>query len=799
MKIFIKNNTLFFYLLFILNVVILTSFLLLNFVCNASAKSKNNISFVKKYQSVTLNNQLKYKIKNLKQTDTVSFFVSDSSLALINKKSGLLTPKKAGRITVTAKVYNKKKILLKTLHNTIMIKKKPCIPNAFFKIKKNINSWDFTFTLSCSRILLKSEISSDILTISPIGKNIPKLTASFSKLSSDGKKITYVLSPSSQKKLCPGDSSMNGTYLLKSSSFSQKLTLTYKERLTQNTISGFVLKEDGNPIKNALLTLKKQGNLKQICYSDSNGHYSFQNISSSDSLIVSKDGFQTKEIKTPTLSKKGTTCENIILRSSDNISAAINFFVTDKKNIPISDASIYLLSGASTNAIETINNNTSAGFIKDDTILYFGKTDINGNLLISSFDKMKDAPCSYFDIDNDSKISYSSKSRLLSTNTIKLSNSILNTTDSYTIIVQNFLPDNITNSYQTQLFTFSFSDLSTEYAEIHICLSKNISIILDNIIIYSANSLFDCNAISISLYHPKQKNSFYQLTLSNETFTQDDNKIIVSASLPISIPDGTYYISVKALSKTDSLLYVSSVLPVTITDSKMFSENILLEQPRFARALTYFKETEKQLNNVSFSLYQKCGIFYFHIKNIKSNSFQKNNNGYYTTSLLLSGLHEKCEYILLPASDSFQTKNSLPFSITNENSYLSEGDAWYSSSPAIKLECISISKNNAASVYFPNNNSHYINEPLCHSISQDFIRSSSNYPNCVIAYYKTNGTLLSLSLTLSPINDNTTFSFDNSAIITDIYINKKILITSQDFLFKIIINYLKIFRSKPHR
>lgn len=762
-----------------LNAIILSLLLLSNATCNVSAKAKNNISFFKKYQTVTLHNPLKYEIKNLQKTDSVFFSTSNSSLASINKKSGLLTPKKTGTVTVTAKIYNKKNVLLKTLHDTITIKKKHCIPNAFFKTKKNINSWNFTFTLSCSRILLKSEISSDILNISPKGKTSPKLTASFSKLSSDGKTITYKLSPSSQKKLCPGDSSMNGTYILKSSSFSQKLTVTYKERLTNNTISGFVLKEDGSPIKNALLSLKKQGIAKQNCYSDSNGHYSFQNVVSSDTLIVSKDGFQTKKVDNPTVSREGITCENIILRSSDCSSAAIKFLVTDKKNVSIPDADIYLLSGTSANTIDTVNNKTSAGFIKEDVILYSGKTDNNGTILLTSFDKNKNAPCSCIDIDNDSKLSYSANTKLFSTNTVKLSNSILNTADYYTIIVQSFFPDNITASYQTQLFTFSFSDLLTEHAEIHILLSKNTTITLDNIIFYSADSLSDCHTLSISLYHPQQNKSFYQAALSNENFKRENNEIILTASLPLSIPDGTYYISVKALSKSDILLAASSILPITITDSKILSENILLEQPRFARLLAYLNESDNLLDNVSFNLYQKCDNFYFYIKSIAGKSFQKNNADFYTASLLLSGLHEKCQYLLLPAGNSFQVRNSTPFSVTSENSYLSENSAWYSS-PIIKLECLLSSENNISSFYFSNNTSPFINAPHCHTISQKFIRSSNNYPNCVFAYYKKNGTLLSLSLTLSPINQNKVFSFSNSNTITDIYINKKILITNQD-------------------
>lgn len=85
---------------------------------------------------------------------------------------------------------------------------------------------------------------------------------------------------------------MDGAYTLESLRFSKKLSLNYRERLTQNTLSGFVLSTNGNSVKNALVTLKKGTATLKKCYTDENGHYQLKNASKANRLIVEKTGFQ---------------------------------------------------------------------------------------------------------------------------------------------------------------------------------------------------------------------------------------------------------------------------------------------------------------------------------------------------------------------------------------------------------------------------------------------------------------------------------------------------------------------------
>ena len=224
---------------------------------SAVSSSAASPAFVKKYPTITVGKSVQYQIKHLNKNHFVTFSVSDSSIASIHQKTGKLLAKKAGKLTVKAVIRNKKHRKIYQLKDTILIKKKKTyLPNASFQIKKTINPWNFTVTLSCNRILLENEIKDSSLTVFPKGKSTPKLKAGFLELSPNGKEITYLFNNDSQKKLCPGDFSMDGNYTLQSSHFRKKLSLTYEERLPKNTLSGFVFKQDGNPVKNAILSLK---------------------------------------------------------------------------------------------------------------------------------------------------------------------------------------------------------------------------------------------------------------------------------------------------------------------------------------------------------------------------------------------------------------------------------------------------------------------------------------------------------------------------------------------------------------
>jgi len=741
-----------------------------------TSKAASSPCFTVKYHTLAVNQKIQYKIRHMKKDYSVSYTVSNPLLAHITKKTGILTTKKAGKISVKAAIYNKNHQKVKSLNNTItIVNKKNILPNAVFKVKKDINPWNFTISLSCSRILLKKEIQSDTLTILPKGKKAPVLNASFSKLSKDGKEVTYTFNPSSQVKLCPGNFSMDGNYILESTCFSKKLTLTYEERLPQNTLSGFVCHTNGNPVKNALISLKKGTITTKKCYTDKNGYYKLRNVFDGDSLTAEKDGFQKTVLQNPTISQKGTTCENIVLRSLSESSVKLQFLVTDTDNNPLPDASIQIFKDNG-----TINNNSrpTDSFDKKD-LLYSDKTDNSGTLLLSNSTDFSAISCSNLLIQEKAVLSYAASSSLSSEDIKILPSSVLNTVDNYIIYINKFSIENPSFAYTTQKIQFSFCNLITNQAFLHVKLKKCNNTQIKSLTLNYENSLSHCHAVSLSFYYPNKQSSFCQYTIDNRFFQIVNNKIEVTSYLPIALPDNTYFLSVDTLTEDGMILAKSPVIPVTIQNACLSLQTIFLYRPRYARALVFGDFTEQFPYKASFHLFQKYNENYFQIGSYSTTPFTKNANNFITANLLLSNLLPGQSYFLLSSDEDISTKESLFFSTTFENTFLSKENANYSNTPLLQIHFIPGNGNSdfPEDFYSGKINIRYHNS---HNISEDFIRSSQNYPNSVTAVYLKNGKLLTTTLTTPP-TDNKKVILAAASNIIDIYTNKEILITNQDF------------------
>lgn len=787
------------YLVFLFFLLFLIfAFLSSNRLSNKAMAAKS-IQFTKTYQSLAIHTKVQYRIKNMKKTDFVRFTINNHTLASIHPKTGWITPKKQGLLTIKAFVYNKKRKKLKTLITTVrIIKNKTYLPNATFQVKDSINPWNFTLTLSCSRILLKKEIEKDTLILYPKGTTSPKLTASFTSLSTNGKEATYTLSSTSQKRLCPGDSSMNGNYILKSSCFSEKLVLNYQERLTNYTLSGFVSKTNGNPIKNALVSLKKGNLTKETCYTDQNGHYSLSVNSSPDLMTVEKSGFQKKKISFPALSKIGTTCENITLRSTSENHVAICFLITDLENNPLPNANIAIFPAKNSMTItdkeskeyilnkDILNNSISnKDSYNSKELLYSGKTDSSGTLLLSNSSIATPSPCSNLTLKQKASITYSASSDLSSTNAQLLSSSILNQNDNYYIYVSKFALDAPCSGYHPQKLFFSFSPLLTNHAFIHIQLSACQKTQINHLTLkFPKNTFSSCQTLSLQFFHPDKKESFYQYTIRKEQLSIQPDKISFSRQLPLTLPDGKYFLSIHAISGEEVILAKSPIIPVSIEKATIPSGIVALQLPHYARFLAYGSFSSPDQSTASFSLYQKCESHYFYIDTFTTTFFQSNNTEYNTANLLpelLSGQN----YLLQPCSDIITSNDSISFLATEDNIYLIKEHAEFSSTPLGKIHCITSNgsanlKSQAESVTDKITYSYL----TFHNLSEDFIRSSLTYPNCVIAMYQTDGTFITATQTSPPVSGSTSYSPDYKAylpkIITDIYINKEILITNQD-------------------
>lgn len=772
------KNFAFFLIITILLSILLSLFCPFISYANTS-KAASSPCFAVKYHTLSVNQKVRYQIKYLKKEYSVSYTVSNPSLAHISKETGILTPKKAGNIIVKAVIFKKNHKKIKTLTNKITItNRKNILPNAVFKIKKSINPYNFTISLSCSRILLRKEIQSDILTILPKGKKAPVLNAVFSNLSKDGKEVTYTLSPSSQKKLCPGNFSMDGNYTLKSTCFSNKLALTYEERLPQNTLSGFVFRMDGNPVKNALISLKKGTVTMKKCYTNQYGHYKLRSVFDGDSLTVEKDGYQKTVLQNPTISEKGTTCENIILRSLSESSVNLKFLVTDTDNNPLPDASIQIFENKK---IQQNANSESTDSFEKNNLLYSDKTDASGTLLLSNRTTSSASSCSNLTIQEKTVLSYAASLNLSSANTEILPSSVLNTMDNYTIYVNKFEAENSSSAYATQKIQFSFYNLITNQAFLHIKLKKCDNTQIKNLTLNYDNPLSHCHAISLHFYHSGNPSSFYQHTIDNRFFQIENNKITITSYLPITLPDNTYFLSVNALTEDGMILAKSPVLPVSIQNSCLSSGTISLYHSRYARALVYGDFTEYFPYKVSFHLYQKCGENYFYMDTYSTTPFTKNASDFITANLLLSNLLPNQNYFLLPASEEISTKELLSFPTALHNTFLSKENANYSNTPLLQIHCITTKHANSDCLENLSSDKIKIKYHTFHNISENFIRSSRNYPNSVIAVYLKNGKLLSTTLTIPPADNKKVIQSSTSNII-DIYTNKEILITNQSKL-----------------
>lgn len=771
----------------------------------ATTKSHKTFSFAKTYSKLNVGKKVHYKVKNLKKGQYALYSVSNRKIASIHKKSGWLSTKKKGKIKVKASIYNKKKVKIKTLTDWVIIRKRNSyLPHVTFKIKEQINPWNFTFTLSSSRILLKKEVAKSTLTLLPKGKKKPKITAAFTKISGNGKDITFTIRPSCQHTLCPGDSSKNGTYTIQSSLFPKKLAILYTERLTKNTLSGFVFQSNGNPIHNAYINLKTSSNSFH-CYTDSNGYYQIANITKPVSLTITKAGYQKKTISAPNVSSKGTMCENIILKSAKDTSASLDFLVTDYNNNPIPDAVIEIFSSAKQISKKSMNqSNSSIDTFADSDSLFYGTTNSSGKLSLTNHtNSIKNTPCTNILLNQQMQISYNTSYTPNQSNQKILSSKTFNINDSYIIYISKNLTNNHSvESFYTNKLYFAFTELDTSQALIHVQLEKCPTFHANNLSIKwdSGSDMSLCASLHLSLYHADSHEPLYEATIEKENFKIYQNTIkLQPSSFSFSLPDDIYYIQLCARSKDNKLIGLSSIEPLQIKDKTIFPHEINLQQSYYSRVLAYSQNLSDSLNSsntektspltASFHLYQIWDNHYFLIDTVTSTPFIKYSYDLQLSNLIVSSLLKNHNYLLLPSSDSMTANTYTLLKVKEENIYTNENGAIMSLTPFTQISCEPISNFNIknlipADFIIKNPSISYLYE---HKLTQNLIRSCQTYPNAIIAFYQNDGTLLTTSLTTKAASKMAACAFTLSSkksSIIDIYINKEILITSQDSYHK---------------
>lgn len=750
-----------YYILILLGLLILSAFL--PFKTSNAQSSKIQLS--KTYHKIYISQNKTYQIRNLKKGYTVSYKSSDANVASISQKKGVLHAKRIGKVTITISVYNKKKKKVKTLQDTvkIMCQKKP-LPNAVFQIKKEINPWNFTITLSCNRILLKKEIKNSFLTIKKADKKGQSYKASFTSLSPNGRKITYTLSSSAQKKLCPSNHSKDGVYYISSHFFTKKLKTTYKERISSKTIAGFTMQSNGKPIANSKLILTCKGKV-YTTKSDKNGYYKFKSVKNPLVLSAQKKGFISQSIPFATLLVKGSICENFILRSSSNLNQnsnhSLEFHLYDSNHLPAKDVSVYITK------------------YRDSNILFSGKTDNFGNLLFCNDQNIQKGPCSVINYDQNLQLNLRNSYTPDTSHKYMVSSKHLNSTDNYTIHIKKS-PLNASNTfYESMQFSFSYENLMTTYALFSIklfpCPSLSLKQLSQKWDIISP--IVSSDTLCLQLFEKTSHYAFYQKTISIKD-TYYPNTSCLPDFPDLFLPNDTYYIQLKIKDSNQMIKGLSPVVPIKVTNGIASGSCINIQAPSQLRCLNYC-EYDKNILTASYELYQKTDSCYFYQGTFQSDVFNFSSSNYLTADLFLKNLYLNAEYLIIPIQNSAFATHYYNITPTTSNTFVAP-QTISQATPALQIHCL----NNMFYTFKPSVPADFdttgkltVTNDIF-TLTQNFVRSCQTYPNSVTAVHKNNGNLASVFLsnstnTVLPLQKN------KKGLITDIYTNGQPIKTNQ--------------------
>ncbi len=781
--------------------------------CQAASSAKKH--FAKTYSKITVGKQIRYRIKNLSSNETVQFSVSNKKKASIKKKTGLFTPKKPGKVTVYAKIYRKKKKKLCKLSTKVQIKKKNTkkkttkkeentenvkqnnyLPGAVFKAGNEINAWNFQVTLSCSRILLEEETKDSTLTLTSENDNSTELTACFSRLSENGKKIIYTLSDLSQEKLCPGDASMNGVYKVTSSLFADTLSVSYRERITNDSLAGFVTEIDNSPVKQALVTLKTSDS-ERTCTTDDNGYYLFEETKDPLSLTVEKSGYRPQTLTSVSASKKGRMCENFILKQETQNPFFFECRVLDENNQPIPDASVFIFpekDGDQTLLSE--KENLYSDKLSAKEAVCSSQTDEQGTLLFTDSETVSASPCSFISLSPQMQSDYSNSYLPETKNQTLLSADAFDASKNYCVYIakninipgkETSAPQESDVSYQPVKWSFSFSSLATDSLCLQVQLTKCKKTSLENLYIKwdSKLSFSNCSYIKLQLYQADATEPFCEENISRSNLLQNSNNskkpIFTTGASPLSVslPDSLYYLKITAYSKENAILAASPVFPFLLQGGTIEPKEISLSDYKFSRAVVTVDCADIATDSsVTLSLCQKCNGQFFQIGQYVVSSFLENTSGGRESCFTLSKLHPENTYCITAKTAESSEQNMLEFS-PSPNSLFDTAITAQLSAPALEIPCSYTAGAGACLLTdqtFPKKTNLF---SVCYfspqTLSKEFVRSSQNYPNSVIAIYSTDGTLSSLFLT-NPSNSAALKKSD--AAVIEIYTNQKLLQSS---------------------
>lgn len=346
--------------------------LLLTFPPIISHGKTTKTSFENRYNAIYIGKTYKYNIVNPPKKAKIKFAVSNNKLATINQNSGILYPRKKGSVTIKAFITDINKNQKLTLKKTVKIKALKTVKKATSEIPFSlpstyVNSINYTVKLKAAKIMQTSEVKSSYI---QLVKQKHELKGQFKNLSANGRYITYELNNDAVKQLTPGDRTMDGTYTMSCSLSSRKLNINYAEHFVGQSVTGFVMTPEGNPVKNANITISNN-NFTVNTTSDKNGYYNVRFPKPETVVLtVSCNNYYTRTIKDIYLKIPKSVCKNIVMhkketsdKNSSLLSAYFNIRSYDKQPVKLEISSCDATTDVSSS--DTISNDLSRNSTAD--------------------------------------------------------------------------------------------------------------------------------------------------------------------------------------------------------------------------------------------------------------------------------------------------------------------------------------------------------------------------------------------------------------------------------------------------
>lgn len=718
-----------------------------------SAAAGKKPAFARKCNEITVGKNFKFSVKHVKKSYKVIYSSSKKKIATIKKNTGKCTGMKPGKCIIYAKIYNKKHHKIKTLKHTLRVAENALLPNASFHLVESINPFNYTIKIGCNRILLKKEVQKSKITLMKNGNSSP-LSASFSQLSSTGKEVTYILNSQSQKKLCPRNGTMDGTYTLSSPLFRKKITLSYEERIGNHSLSGYVFSVEGSPINQAYVKCMAGGSVK-TCRTDKNGFYHLKKVKNPVSVTVTKSGYLPETLTQLTTSSHATRSENIFLHGEKENHFAAQFHVAQQSGTAIPNASVSLFESD-----------------RENQILCSGETDEQGNILFYTDRIPSSSPCTKWTIGKEDSLAYENHFTPESSNKIKISP--LSLDKNYTLLVGKSPKENVPG-YPYRKFTFCPKDYLSHQFFFDVKLSDSNALSLENLsLTWKGKDFCPPSHLRLSFYQKQCQKPVLTVNLSEQEFQIGDQSLTLPASIPHALPDGNYYIKCMLEDGEQNCISQTSLTEIVISDGKCSSREISFPSPSYARILAYgdFSQTDIQ---ASFHRYEKVDGEFYYIDTLSSSPFQGNKWDVKTANLILPCTQAEISYLLLPGQGEIIPEKHLTF-VADENNIYDEINTALVSLPIAKINCVPLSESTSDMPSYIWNDKY--NPPVeAHTkATKSFVRNCPTYPNTITTVYQNDGTYLSASLSISSTKD---ILSNSSNAIMDIYTNGKELVTTQ--------------------